>query len=82
MTIFVDEILKGKFDFSRDVFKIEEKLSNDPNSFDDGHLSAYRICRRPAMIVWTEELYCCNEISSRNVSLNIANVNYRILVFN
>ena len=44
------KILKGKFDFSRDVFKIEEKLSNDPKSFDYGHLSAYRICRRPAMI--------------------------------
>jgi hypothetical protein len=27
-------------------------------------------------------IYCCNEISCRNVSLNIANVNVRILVFN
>ena len=26
--------------------------------------------------------YCCEEISSRNVSPNIANVNERILVFN
>jgi hypothetical protein len=27
-------------------------------------------------------IYCCNEISCTNVSLNIANVNDRILVFN
>ena len=56
MTIFVDEILENKFDFSKDVFKIEDKLSKDPNSVDAGHLAAYRICRRPAMIIWIGEL--------------------------
>jgi hypothetical protein len=56
MDIFVEEILDKKFDISKGTFKIEEKLYNDPNSIDAGHLSAYRICRRPAMVVWVEEL--------------------------
>jgi hypothetical protein len=56
MNIFVEEILDKKFDISKGTFKIEEKLYNDPNSVDGKHLSAYRICRRPAMVVWVEEL--------------------------
>ena len=56
MSIFVDEILEKKFDLSKNVFKIEEGLLKDRNSIDSGHLAAYRICRRPAMIVWVDEL--------------------------
>ena len=56
MDTFVEEILDKKFDISKSTFKIEEKLYNDPNSIDSKHLSAYRICRRPAMVVWVEEL--------------------------
>jgi hypothetical protein len=55
--IFVEEVLaKGRYDPSKGIFRIEQRLRDDPNSIPDAHLAAYRICRRPAMVVWMKEL--------------------------
>lgn len=56
MSIFVDEVLERKFDLSKGIFKIEDSILENRNSIDTGHLAAYRICRRPAMIVWVDQL--------------------------
>jgi hypothetical protein len=56
MQIFVEEILKDRFDLNKGIFKIEEKLSSDPGAFTNTHLTAYRICRAAAMVVWMEQL--------------------------
>jgi hypothetical protein len=42
ISIFVDEILE-KIDLSKDTFKIEERLLDNRNSIDAGHLAANRI---------------------------------------
>ncbi len=56
MDIFVEEVLKDKFDLNMGIYKLEERLEDDPNSVPDGHLIAYRMCRAPAMVVWITEL--------------------------
>ena len=55
MGIFVDEVLNSKFDVEKGIFKLEEKLIDDPDSIHDDHLIAYRMCRQSAMIIWIEE---------------------------
>ena len=57
LNIFVEEVLSnGRFDLNLGVRRIEEKLEKDPKSIPDAHLRAYRICRKAAMMVWSEEL--------------------------
>jgi len=56
MEIFVEEVLNEKFDLSMGIYKLEERLEDDPNSIPDEHLIAYRMCRAPAMVVWITEL--------------------------
>jgi hypothetical protein len=57
LNIFVEEVLaNGRFDLNLGVRRIEEKLEKDPQSIPDSHLRAYRICRKSAMMVWSEEL--------------------------
>ena len=57
LNIFVEEVLaNGRFDINLGVRRIEERLSNDPQSVPDSHLRAYRICRKAAMIIWGKEL--------------------------
>jgi hypothetical protein len=53
--LFTDKVLTGKFDLSKGIFKLEEKLSTDPSIRDD-HLRAYRICRQAALLVVIGEL--------------------------
>jgi hypothetical protein len=57
LNLFVDEVLDhGRFNFHIGIYKIEERLTNDPNSVPDSHLRAYRLCRKPAMAIWAREL--------------------------
>ena len=56
MEIFVEEVLNKKFDLGMGIYKLEERLEEDPNSIPDEHLIAYRMCRAPAMVVWVTEL--------------------------
>lgn len=56
MNLFVDEIMAhGHFDLSIGIYKIEERLVNEPESIPDGHLRAYRLCRAAAASVWIEQ---------------------------
>jgi hypothetical protein len=55
MDLFIERILKNKFDVNIGIFKIEEKLIDDPNSIPDDHLTGYRICRQAAMFIWLNE---------------------------
>lgn len=56
MEIYVDEVLDGKFDLDKGIYKLEKNLREDPDSIHDNHLVAYRMCRSAAMIIWIEEL--------------------------
>lgn len=56
MKIYAEEVLEGKFDLDRDIFKLEEKLRGDPDSIRNSHLIAYRMCRSAAMVIWIGEL--------------------------
>jgi hypothetical protein len=57
MNLFVGEVLaNGRFDLNLGTYRMEERLANSPGSIPDSHLRAYRICRRSAMIIWTQEL--------------------------
>jgi hypothetical protein len=55
MSLFVERVLKDKFDVQSGIYKIEEKLVEDPNSISDDHLIGYRICRQAAFLVWIKE---------------------------
>jgi len=55
--IFVEEVLAAnRFDISKGIFQLEERLAQSPESVTDSHLRAYRLCRASALIIWTEEL--------------------------
>jgi hypothetical protein len=55
--IFVEEVLSAnRFDISKGIFQLEERLAQSPESVPDSHLRAYRLCRASALIVWSEEL--------------------------
>jgi len=57
MNIFVEEILaNGRFDLGKGIYRIEERVAEAPETIPDSHLRAYRVCRAPAMIIWTEEV--------------------------
>lgn len=53
--LFTDKILKGQFDLSKGIYKIEDKLTTD-SSIRDPHLRAYRLCRQAPLIVAMREL--------------------------
>jgi len=55
LRLFTDKLLKGQFDLSKGIYKIEERLSSDP-SIRDAHLRAYRLCRQAPLIVTMREL--------------------------
>jgi hypothetical protein len=55
MSLFVNRVLKDKFDVQTGIYKIEEKLIDEPNSVADDHLIGYRICRQAAFLVWITE---------------------------
>ena len=57
MNMFVEEVLSaGRFELGRGIYRIEETLLEQPDAIPESHLRAYRICRKPAMVVWCEEL--------------------------
>ncbi len=57
LNIFVEEVLaSGRFDLNVGIYRMEEKLANDPQSVSDSHLRAYRICRKAALVIWCKEL--------------------------
>jgi len=57
MNLFVEEILaSNRFDFGKGIYRIEEQLTEAPDSIPDSHLRAYRLCRSAAMIIWSLEL--------------------------
>ncbi len=55
--IFVEEVLSAnRFDITKGIFHIEERLAESSETIPDSHLRAYRLCRAAALIVWSEEL--------------------------
>lgn len=55
MEIFTEEVLESKFDTEKGIFKLEERLLDDPDSINDSHLIAYRLCRRSGMVIWIDQ---------------------------
>ena len=55
MALFVERVLKAKFNLEMGIYKIEEKLFDEPNSIPDDHLIGYRICRQAAFLIWINE---------------------------
>ena len=55
MELFVERVLKDRFDVETGIYKIEQKLVEEPNSIADDHLIGYRICRQAAFLVWINE---------------------------
>ena len=55
MALFVERVLKAKFNLEMGIYKIEEKLFDEPNSIPDDHLIGYRICRQAAFLIWIDE---------------------------
>ena len=56
MEIYVKEVLGGKFDLDKGIYKLEERLLEDVDSIHDNHLIGYRMCRSAAMVIWIGEL--------------------------
>jgi len=57
MNVFVEEVLAaGRFDLALGIYRLEERISNAPETIPDSHLRAYRMCRKPAMVIWSLEL--------------------------
>jgi len=57
MNLFVEEVLAGdRFDLRLGIRRLEDQLMANAEKISDSHLRAYRLCRKPAMIVWTQEL--------------------------
>jgi len=56
MEIYIEEVLDGKFDLGKGIYKLEERLLEYPDSIHDNHLIAYRLCRSAAMVIWIGEL--------------------------
>jgi hypothetical protein len=55
MQLFVDKVLKDKFEIELGIYKLEEKINEDKNSIPDDHLIGYRMCRQAAMLIWIAE---------------------------
>lgn len=56
MNLFTAEVLADeKFDPNEGIYKIEDRLTEAPDSIPDPHLRAYRLCRAAAMITWIKE---------------------------
>lgn len=56
MNLFTEQVLAdGKFEPTEGIYKIEDRLTEDPDSIRDDHLRAYRLCRSAAMITWIKE---------------------------
>ncbi len=50
LKLFADKALKGAFDMSKGIYKLEDRLATD-TSIRDPHLRAYRICRSAPLII-------------------------------
>lgn len=50
MNIFTEEVLEGKFNLTKGVYRLEQKVWEDPDSISDDHLRAYRMCKKAALI--------------------------------
>jgi len=55
LKLFAEKVLDGHFDFSKGIYKIEERLASDLG-IRDSHLRAYRLCRQAPLIVTMREL--------------------------
>jgi hypothetical protein len=55
LAVFTDKVLAGKFDLSKGIFKLEQRLAADP-SIRNEHLRAYRVCRQAPLLVVISEL--------------------------
>ncbi len=50
------EALVGRFKLELGVYKLDEKLEQNPQAIPIDHLRAYRLFRKPALKVWAETL--------------------------
>jgi hypothetical protein len=56
LDLLAEEALNGHFKLELGVYKLDEKLEEDPHSVPAGHLRAYRLFRKPAVSVWADVL--------------------------
>jgi len=56
LDILTDEALTGRFRLEIGVYKLDERLEQNPQAVPIDHLRAYRLFRKPARKVWAETL--------------------------
>ncbi len=56
LDILASEALSGRFKLEVGVYKLDEKLEQNPQAIPVDHLRAYRLFRKPALKVWAETL--------------------------
>ena len=56
LDILASEALTGRFKLELGVFKLDEKVEQNPQGIPVDHLRAYRLFRKPALKVWAETL--------------------------
>jgi hypothetical protein len=56
LEMLANEALVGRFKLEIGVYKLDEKLEQNPQSVPIDHLRAYRLFRKPALKVWAETL--------------------------
>jgi hypothetical protein len=56
LDILATEALAGRFKLELGVYKLDEKLEQNPQGIPVDHLRAYRLFRKPALKVWAETL--------------------------
>jgi hypothetical protein len=56
LDLLAEEALTGHFKLELGVYKLDEKIEEDPHSVPPGHLRAYRLFRKSALSVWADVL--------------------------
>ncbi len=56
LEVLAGEALVGRFKLDVGVYKLDEKLEQNPQKIPIDHLRAYRLFRKPALKVWAETL--------------------------
>jgi hypothetical protein len=56
LDILAGEALAGRFKLELGVYKLDDKLEQNPQGVPVDHLRAYRLFRKPALKVWAETL--------------------------
>jgi len=68
LDLLAEEVLTGRFKLDLGIYKLDEKIEQNPQAVPLDHLRAYRLFRKPALKVWAETL--CDAISQYLVIRN------------